>query len=399
MTLIPLLSACGFKSVQNEQASIKAAEDSEKLNFALHDMTANQAYLVVANPNLKLKSVSICVGTKAECGKNSSKTMIATIPYQNSNPNLVLFKTKDRIDLKQGVSFTAVAATESESSIMSEIKLVASGKDAVGLTYGTGGRIGFNEYSFTASNGKKSIYKYTAPADAQTKAEGYGLLIYLHGDLGADYGWFYDSLVSVAQRNNLLPVAVRSPTVGSFDGGRSGPTWWQDGDRNAVFFDELLKKDILARFNIDTQRVYYTGASGGPTFLSGPWLNRYGHQYRGGAILFCGGVSNTGFPYTTSPGYEKGVKLTYYNGDQDFLLGGAQQAIRYYKTKGFDVYSEFPVGIDHCGFSAQMGSLLNRFVKGYLDGSNSTEFNLVADSGIINPDPKFVFPQVHSAAY
>ena len=396
--IFALLGACGL-SKESEQSAVRAGEETAKLNFALHELKDNRAFLVVANPSLSISKVSICVGRKAQCELPAANTMLTTIKFRQSQSALVLFRSKDAVELKTEARYTAIATTASGETITSEIKLVNAQPNTASLSGGTGGKVGFNEYSFAASNGKRSVYKYTAAADVHSKAEGYGLLLYLHGDMGADYSWFYNTLASVALKNNLLPVAVKSPTVGSFAQG-AGPSWWQDGDNNAVFLDELLKKDIIGRFNIDTNRVYYTGASGGPTFLSGPWLKRYAHQYRGGAILFCGGLSSTQFPYTTSPGFEEGVKLTYYVGDQDFLLSGAQQAIRYYQAKGFDVYSEFPQGVGHCGFSNQMGSLLNRFVRGYLNASVTKEptFNLVEDSGIINPDPQYSFPQVRPLA-
>ena len=186
----------------------------------------------------------------------------------------------------------------------------------------------------------------------------HGLLIYLHGDGGKDYNWFFPKVREVAAKYDLIPVAIMSPTSNV-----NGPSWWWDADPNAVFLDHLLKAQFIRRFNIDRSRIIFTGASGGPTFMNGPWLRYYASQYRGGAVLFCGGLVQTGLPYRATYGFRENFKLAYYTGTKDFLLGGTKAAVEYYRTHGLQATEEYPEGIDHCAFAPYMNRLLDERIE------------------------------------
>jgi hypothetical protein len=234
---------------------------------------------------------------------------------------------------------------------------------------GTGGATGAIEYSFTASNGKAANYKAVIPADIGAN-KSYGMLVYLHGDGGADYTWLWNTIVTVAQKNHLIPVAVMSPTANE-----NGPSWWWDADNNAVFLDEVLNSQLLARYNIKQSQVIFSGASGGPTFMNGPWLRHFASNYRGGAVLFCSGLVTTAYSFVGSEDFKRNFLMYYYSGTEDFLLTGAYQAIAYYQSNGMTVRADFPAGEGHCTYSAYIDQLLDARVESILSQSDRMAAN------------------------
>lgn len=141
---------------------------------------------------------------------------------------------------------------------------------------GKGGVTGLQEVAFESSNGQASSYKIEAPEDiGDDKA--YGLHIHLHGDGGGGYRDFPNQ----ETRYGLMGVTVKAPNQ-TLQWGR------QEGEVHAVFLNELIK-DLTKKYNIDQDKIYFSGVSGGAYFLSGNFIPTFGHLYKSGAFLMCGG--------------------------------------------------------------------------------------------------------------
>lgn len=219
-----------------------------------------------------------------------------------------------------------------------------SDQQAVGQnnSQGSGGKTGDFETSYTSSNGLSSKFHINVPSDSgPTKA--YGLLVYLHGDGGKDYSWFYDSNQQIAAQNNLIGMTVLSPN--------NGEAWYDNGSAQALFLDDLLQKEILAKYNIDRKRIYFAGASGGSQFLTGLFVPVYGSHYQGGSVQMCGGGTNWTEQFNSTPDFLKGFKLFFYTQTSDFLYSQVVEAIDYYSKQGMTVKKELPSGGSHCGFA------------------------------------------------
>ncbi|MFK7825474.1 MAG: hypothetical protein AB8G05_15085 [Oligoflexales bacterium] len=135
---------------------------------------------------------------------------------------------------------------------------------------------GMNEVAFTASNNLSSTYKIMAPADAASKV--YGLHIHLHGDGGGGYQDF----PNVETRFDLVGVTILSPN--------NGQSWNRDGQNFSQFLHELIQDDLLAKYDIDLSKIYFSSVSGGSYFLTGAFVPLYGQFYKdGGAFMMCGG--------------------------------------------------------------------------------------------------------------
>ncbi len=218
-------------------------------------------------------------------------------------------------------------------------------------TGGSGGKIGTFEQSFSASNGKSSTWKTTIPDDL-SPTKPYGLSIYLHGDGGGDYSWVFDSLVKTSKKQNLIGIVVKAPNIER--------RWYNGGLANAKFLDELIEKELLAKYNIDKTRIYFIGTSGGSQFLSGQFIPNYGSKYNSGALLLCGGPKNWQNTISSTPEFISKFKFYWYSGTNDFLYDQIQDGIEYYKGLGMQVDSEMIPGGSHCTFPGNVGGAIER---------------------------------------
>ena len=141
---------------------------------------------------------------------------------------------------------------------------------------GSGGPTGMNEVAFTDSNNVSSSYKINAPEDAGEKI--YGLHIHFHGDGGGGYRDFPNQ----ETRYGLIGVTVKAPNQ-NLQWGRA------EGEAHANYAQELIQNEILKKYNIDLDKVYFSGVSGGAYFLSGSFLPEFASQYKSGAFFMCGG--------------------------------------------------------------------------------------------------------------
>jgi hypothetical protein len=147
---------------------------------------------------------------------------------------------------------------------------------AVRSSQGSGGATGLVEVPFTDSTGLASSYKINAPTDAGQKV--YGLHIHLHGDGGGGDKDFPNK----EARNDLIGVTVKAPNT-TLTWGRA------QGKPHAFYLNELIQKELLKKYNINQDRIYFSTVSGGSFFMVGSFIPEYGASYNSAAFVMCGG--------------------------------------------------------------------------------------------------------------
>jgi poly(3-hydroxybutyrate) depolymerase len=153
-----------------------------------------------------------------------------------------------------------------------------------------------------------SEYWVWAPAD-QTKA--YPLVVAFHGDEATpeqSQRFFWDP---VWQKDpNFIVVTPRAPyAMGS---------WYAEQAMHETWVDTVMQ-DVFAKYNVDLDRVYATGDSGGSVFLATYGLKR--QNWFAGIQWSCGGG---GRGYTAPPRDDCKLAARFVISPSDFLYMGAQ---------------------------------------------------------------------------
>ncbi len=165
-----------------------------------------------------------------------------------------------------------------DQTVMIETKpapVVTPPAPSVRSSQGTGGGSGLLEIPFTDSTGLASSYKINAPADAGQKV--YGLHVHLHGDGGGGYRDFPNK----DPRYDLIGVTVKAPNT-NLQWGRA------QGRAHALYVNELIQKELLKKYNVNLDKIYFSGVSGGAYFLMGSFLPEFGQNYNSAAFIMCG---------------------------------------------------------------------------------------------------------------
>ncbi|GAA3702164.1 hypothetical protein GCM10023081_43220 [Arthrobacter ginkgonis] len=207
--------------------------------------------------------------------------------------------------------------------------------------------------TFTSA-GTTSQYHVYAAGTGDPK----GILFYLDGDgqwafnhptspyaLGGSKG-----IVAKARARGYITVVVKTPD-------RKGTaTWWEDGAKNAKYFDALRRK-VQAKYP-KAEQVWLAGYSGGAEFLTESYLPRYPSaiSHGGGAVLLGGGNA----PYQKAKAFPKakaakfamhwytGTADTAKNSDAGFdAIGQAKAGKAWYAKRGFRTTSKYPAGVGH----------------------------------------------------
>lgn len=213
---------------------------------------------------------------------------------------------------------------------------------------GTGGATGLTEVNFTDTNGVRSSYKINAPADAGPQ-KAYGLHIHLHGDGGGGYKDFPNK----ETRQNLIGVTVKAPSQ-SLQWGR------QQGVAHANFLNDLIQNELAKKYNVDQDKIYFSGVSGGAYFLSGHFIPMFGRLYKSGAFLMCGGMRPA--VAFESPEFLKSFRVHFQttSGERQDITTSVRAAIAGFKAEldklgGADGQqtSEFAGAGGHCEFDGR----------------------------------------------
>lgn len=177
-------------------------------------------------------------------------------------------------------------------------------------------------------------YRYNVPAN-YTPAQVMPLLLALHGDEGKpDYIYSVWKNLQLKQGGAYILVAPKAP----FGGG----SWYQSTAKHTEFIDAVL--DVAQQqWNIDQDRIWITGWSGGATFLGNYVTSR---QDRLAAVVFYLGAGGAWLPYSPPAGSCK-IPARFVCGSKDFLKKSAQELKGVLDKEGHEtIWVELP-GVGH----------------------------------------------------
>lgn len=219
-------------------------------------------------------------------------------------------------------------------------------------------------------SGTYHVWQGGIPADGAA-----GLVLYFHGD-GAfehlnpsfNYGMYGNrGLPQVANAKGYIFVSALSPDV------TGTVTWWESGAQNSDYAADLLQHLITA-YNINTNRVWLSGYSGGAVFITEWFLPEYSSLILGGGAVIIGGgnVPNAG---ATNNGFSSGFKSSFemhwltgaqdegtYTGDGYDAIGAATAGKAYYQGQGFATAElTSPLGHGH-ELDGAFGPLLDNYL-------------------------------------
>lgn len=194
---------------------------------------------------------------------------------------------------------------------------------------GKGGPLGVTTGKFT-----DGAYKIAVPSSLSEKNP-MPIMISLHGDANTYDLVFPDWESLWEEKKSFILVAPNSPY--SF-------SWWQlEPKKNAAWLESFIDH-LLSSYNIDTDRMYLQGWSGGtefiPRYLANMYLTRK-HPFAG--ALYCFGGANIAH----TPEGECKIAAYFIQGEKDSLRVGARALYDAYIEKGHAAkWVELP-GVGH----------------------------------------------------
>lgn len=194
-----------------------------------------------------------------------------------------------------------------------------------------------------------------------------GLVLDFHGD-GA-YGYNNpnstyslggaDGIRAVAREYNMITVSAKTPDRATGD-----LTWWYQGADYADYVHALINR-VYSQYNIDKERVWLAGYSGGAQFITQYYLPEFGGSGQienGGAVIFGGGDDPTGGDPqlgTINPipaNFKQNFRMFWGTGTADGPDGSgweggyksAQDGYAWYSGQGFtNLHTYYPQGWCH----------------------------------------------------
>jgi hypothetical protein len=196
------------------------------------------------------------------------------------------------------------------------------------------------ENVFHDTSGMTGKYRIDRPAPG-TKL---GVLVYFHGSGStASYAANFSDLSKIAASFDLAPVALQAP-----DG---AITWAEKGPSSGriPYAQALLKTEVFGKSpNLDINKTIFVGVSAGATFIAGDFLPSHIKDYRGGAVLLCGGASPI-YPIKIAT-TKKDFKMYAVIHPTDFLFGQTIAGVDFWRNRGLLVKTIQPMVAGHCGF-------------------------------------------------
>lgn len=181
------------------------------------------------------------------------------------------------------------------------------------------------------------------------------LMVTFHGDEGdPDYiKWKLEDQVADA---GMLMLSLKCPNAlgcNQYDG-----SWWQ-WEAYVAGHDETWVGEqvdaVEAEYNVELQRVFLVGFSGGSSYLS--WYARdFSDRFAAVAYLAGGYAPWNGQCQEPCP-----IPAYFLIGTNDFLLDGAQELRDYYQSCGHEVVFDLHQGIDHEIISSGLPALMTWF--------------------------------------
>lgn len=206
--------------------------------------------------------------------------------------------------------------------------LLAGGPALAKPSCGSGGAVG--QTTTTAGGGELRLSVPSSYISAQPMP----LLLALHGDEGTpDY--IYSAFLSLQKSSNgaFILAAPKAP----FGGG----SWYQATAQHVTFVNAVLSA-LLAAYNIDQDRIWITGWSGGATFLG--YYAPLRQDVLAAVVYHMGGGG--GGPYSPPAGSCL-IPARFVIGSEDFLYSLAKQHYNLLQSKGHEaIWVELP-GVAH----------------------------------------------------
>ncbi len=161
------------------------------------------------------------------------------------------------------------------------------------------------------------------------------VLIAFHGDEGTP-NVITSFLTQAAEANGYILFAPQCPLAGGCNTG----SWWRWNQPMSWAFSQL--DTLQAQYNVDLNRVYAIGGSGGAVYL-GYRSDELSPRVAGFAMVSGGFSSYSGACQACK------IPLYILIGDQDFLLSQTQQARTFFEQCGNEVVFDLLPGVDHQG--------------------------------------------------
>ena len=179
------------------------------------------------------------------------------------------------------------------------------------------------------------------------------LAVFFHGDGGGAVQLRFGLIgaVQFAKDNNVLIIAL---TADAFkDTSSRGPisSW---AKKNCVSGVREILLAFTSEYDLPTDKVLFSGASGGGWYLADEIIPTLGGEFQGAVHMICGANNPYDGNFTWDPSSRSDLrsKFTLYfdYGTEDFVKRSVEKSIEYYRTKGFSVITPNPLGNErHCG--------------------------------------------------
>lgn len=202
--------------------------------------------------------------------------------------------------------------------------------------------------SYTDTNNLKSQYFYQNNKSNR-------LVVFFHGDGGAKkFESSAKTFSRIAKEKKFDFLAVQAP---------GGKNWHDNGWEHGQWVSDLLRN--VRKPKKQHSYVIFAGISGGAVFIQGQFLPLFGAEFRGGALLLCGGAPSlisagadiTMANYGEDPKKTLSIYLAINRGD--YIFKQASAGIKAYKAFGMKVHEDILNGKGHCQFDRA-----KRFKKG-----------------------------------
>ena len=152
----------------------------------------------------------------------------------------------------------------------------------------------------------------------------------------------------VAQDAGAIIVIPRTPDT-------SSATWWKLPSSTTWLM--ALYNKIVGEYNIDLNRVFWSGYSGGAEEISYNVTADYNNRWTGGGAMILGGggaSGMTGFAVTPTAAFKQNFPMEWHVGELDTDDGTGWSAVAassggeaFYRTRGFTTGRYLVPGADH----------------------------------------------------
>ncbi len=215
--------------------------------------------------------------------------------------------------------------------------------------------------SFTDSQGRTTLYRYSLKDEWNSNTPR-GLLIFFHGNNALTQTEVLDMFFWSTERNayerDLIPVVVTSPQT------RPDGVTRQWNPEDKLLLKELLSSQFKGAFQVDFNRIIFSGGSQGTCFLH-EFTMTYGENYGGGFYGGCGCYNSPDPTWEPSDTFKSRFKVFVHATTEDFLHNSSSRGYAYYKyTVGLNTRGDLDQAGTHCSISNQVATTAYDWILG-----------------------------------